>query len=300
MTVCVAAIARHGAIIFAADRMLSTDFRKYEPEASKILMFPNRTTFLLWAGDTALQAELLQELALIARSHASGAPLISSIVEAYQEAYGRAFDRRMERRILRRHNVALADYRAGKHRLDVATVKRIDRRIDDFQLREAVAVIIAGLDALGPHVWVVENDEPSCRDIEGFAAIGTGADAAVDFLRAAQYSPARTQCETLLLTYAAKKRGEGSPTVGARTDVASLVGLGAGGSVGSQVRQNLEAAYQVLLAGEQSALRTALDTLDASMQTLMQEEGIQPALSTPPSPADTPAPAAPLASTDGP
>jgi hypothetical protein len=82
-----------------------------------------------------------------------------------------------------------------------------------------VEVIIAGHDDSGAHIWSIRNDTPYCHDVEGFAAIGIGADHADSELRFAGFTPYQDAPHALMMAYFAKRRAEFAPGVGRMTDL---------------------------------------------------------------------------------
>ena len=86
----------------------------------------------------------------------------------------------------------------------------------------AVEALITGIDSTGAHIYVVTNTEVACRDAAGFAAIGAGcwhANSQFMFAGHTRFSPLP---ESLLLTYAAKRRAEVAPGVGVGTDMFTI------------------------------------------------------------------------------
>jgi hypothetical protein len=86
----------------------------------------------------------------------------------------------------------------------------------------AIEAIVSGVDGIGAHIYVVNNSEVTCRDAIGFAAIGAGYWHANSQFMFAGHNRNRPLAETLLLTYAAKRRAEVAPGVGIGTDMFSI------------------------------------------------------------------------------
>ena len=269
MTVCVATIAMGGAIIGASDRMLSTAYIKYEPPWSKMYGFKGRSLVALWAGDSAVTAELLQDFSIGVVANLAPDALVSEVAAAYAECYHALLDRRITRRYLRRHGLTLDRFRAAHHKLSPNTVAWLENEINAFLLDEEVGLILAGRDRDGPHIWRVINGELSCDDMEGFAAIGTGAGAAMASLRNTGFSEKRTRNEALLLTYLAKKRGEQSPTVGLTTDMCLLYGKDSAVPLDPALIRELDAVYKGIVKREATAIRVGTKRIDAAMVSIL-------------------------------
>lgn len=97
-------------------------------------------------------------------------------------------------------------------------VKDLTSAIVNFDMPE-IEAIVTGIDGTGTHIYVVTNSGVECRDAIGFAAIGIAYWHANSQFMFAGHNRMRPLPETLLLTYAAKKRAEVAPGVGSGTDM---------------------------------------------------------------------------------
>jgi hypothetical protein len=100
-------------------------------------------------------------------------------------------------------------------------VSDLSRAIINFDM-PGIEAIVAGVDGMGSHIYVVTNSEVSCRDAVGFAAIGVGFWHANSQFMFAGHNRSMPLPETLLLTYAAKRRAEVAPGVGSATDMFTM------------------------------------------------------------------------------
>src|SRR5437016_3047202 len=75
MTTCVATICEGWqTIIGASDRMITIDVTEYEPAGeSKVIRFTNSIA-MMYAGDVALQSEIMHDVAAIVRAEVSAKP----------------------------------------------------------------------------------------------------------------------------------------------------------------------------------------------------------------------------------
>jgi len=95
------------------------------------------------------------------------------------------------------------------------------------------------------HIYTSQNGVISCNDVVGFSAIGAGAWHADSQLMFAAHTKWNVFGETLLTTYAAKKRAEVAPGVGTATDMFYIgPDLGAYVLIGNHVIEKLEKIYK--------------------------------------------------------
>jgi ATP-dependent protease HslVU (ClpYQ) peptidase subunit len=99
MTVCIAARCG-GAIVAAADSMLTAGDVQFEPPSGLKIQHFSNLAFIMTAGDAALSAELVQESGQQIRNaiqqNASHVWLIKEIVDLYLEKYNEARIKRSE------------------------------------------------------------------------------------------------------------------------------------------------------------------------------------------------------------
>ncbi|HEY2391883.1 MAG TPA: hypothetical protein VGK22_11980 [Candidatus Angelobacter sp.] len=136
-------------------------------------------------------------------------------------------------------------------------VLRISTELINFSM-PSVATIFTGSDDEGTHIYIAEGGSIQCRDTIGFAAIGAGRWHANSQFMFAQHSRFTPAPETLLLTYAAKKRSEVAPGVGKETDM-FIVGrkLGSYARIDVSTLNDLEKMYKARVAREKRASEKA-------------------------------------------
>lgn len=224
VTVCVAAICQNGAILGAADRMLTGGDIEFEPPQAKIQILTNSIAGMV-AGDSALQAEIIRELRLEIDRRVAADPKqwlsVSDVASWYSEFSRQARGRRIERAILSPLGLNRETFISRQRELNPELLSKLATEMLTFEAAKT-QMIVAGLDTEGPHIYIVSDGDVSCQDGVGFAAIGAGywhADSQFMFARHTSWKPLP---ETLLLTYAAKKRAEVAPGVGRATDMFSI------------------------------------------------------------------------------
>lgn len=142
-------------------------------------------------------------------------------------------------------------------------------KLTTYQFGSFLETIFIGMDNDGPlgtkgekltyaQIYATERDKVLCLNTVGFAAIGSGKSHAESQLMFYGHSPRKPFNETVLLTYAAKKRAEVAPGVGKITDMVVVgPGLGPIVKVEEPHLEKLERIYQKSLAGSSRAIERA-------------------------------------------
>jgi hypothetical protein len=270
VTVCVAAICDNDSIFGAADRMLTAGDIQFEPPAIKISVLTTSIA-VMTSGDSALHAEILQSVRseITDRLEYSEDWLnISEVAELYSHYYIEVRKKRAERALLSPLGLTMDSFLARQGDMSPELVKQLGVEIINFNAGD-IEAIITGIDNTGPHLWVVKNEDLTCYDRAGFAAIGVGewhAKSSFMFSRHTRWKPLP---QTLLLTYAAKKRAEVAPGVGGATDMFAI-----GSQPGSftwihdSILQRLDAIYQRLRQEEQRIIGEADLEVDQYVQEI--------------------------------
>lgn len=225
MTVCLAAICQWNEInpsagyvplvIGAADRMLTASDVQYEPPQRKIFGLTKNFVALI-AGDAAVHSRIITSVVQQLAPKATVSVLDAA--EAYAQELAEYRRQEGERLILRPLGLTFAEFVAHQNDLASQVVDQVVGRLQ--RLRIEAEAIIAGVDALGPHIYVVRDPGTvTCHDFVGFAAIGIGASHAASQFMFAKYSRDWSLPQTLFLTFSAKKRAEVAPGVGKDTDL---------------------------------------------------------------------------------
>ena len=229
MTVCVAAICNNNMIYGASDRMLASGDIQFEPEQTKIRPVTTSIVVML-AGDAGLQEDILSRVHDKVREWLDQRPNdwipVRQIADWYQWSYGLVKLQRSASTLLSPLGLTHQTFNAQQQQMSPDLVNELARELINYEL-PTVGSIIAGVDTTGPHLFTTLQAEIACQAGVGFAAIGAGADHAASQFMFAGHTSHRDIAQTLLLTYAAKKRAEVAPGVGQDTDmfmVGPLVG----------------------------------------------------------------------------
>ena len=224
MTVCVAAICENNILFGASDRMLTSGDVEFEPRTQKIYQVTNSISVMI-AGDAGLQSEILQALYAYAGARITAAPNewipVSDIASEYYRFYQSIRSRRAEARLLVPLGLTLDSFRSQQRSLLDSTANELTSSIVNFDM-PGIEAIISGCDMRGAHIYIANNAGVQCQDAIGFAAIGIGSWHANSQFMFARHDRGKPLPETLLLTYAAKKRAEVAPGVGSGTDMFTL------------------------------------------------------------------------------
>jgi hypothetical protein len=262
VTVCVAAICTDDTVIGASDRMITSGDIQFEPPQTKIINISTSIAVMI-AGDTAIQTEVLYRTRADVARRIEAQPeewwRVSDVAELYRKYYNEAVARRSEQAILAPLGLTHATFLAQQRGMSPQLVRQIATELLNFEA-PAAEVIISGVDNMGlgdtpmPHIYVVSNGRVSCQDVVGFAAIGAGYWHAESQFMFARHTRAKPPAESLLLTYAAKKRAEVAPGVGGDTDM-FIVGptLGSYVPINPNVLLKLEEIYQSAQSKHRSA-----------------------------------------------
>lgn len=273
------------------------DFMQYEPTDAKIFRFGSRPFALMWAGDSTLQAEVFQHFGDVMREEVhelgpGGVPRTQRIAELYRSSFIAVRRKHAEASLLEPLGLPLADLLDQPPEVAeklIETMLSLPSHFGDL------AVIIAGHDDIGSHLYRVTNAHLACFDTVGFVSIGVGQPHADSLLMVQQYSRGATIPEALLLTYLAKKWSEVAPGVGKATDMFMInhtteLGWYSDGLHRKMVEETLEKIFQDLSAKDDRSMAEAHDAVRDLFPAKKAD-------ATPPSPPAESAPEPPAAST---
>jgi hypothetical protein len=174
MTVCIAAICTwspgHLVIVGASDRMLSAPDIKFEPPQRKLYQFHQNAVALV-AGDPYAQITICDETL---RAHiAKPRQTIKDMADLYADAFSAHRRKIAEAKYLKPLGLDANSLIDRSSELQGDNVARLQL---DLQREELdAATIIAGVDATGPHLFVVTDPGVvACCDSVAFASIGSG------------------------------------------------------------------------------------------------------------------------------
>lgn len=260
MTVCIAAICAGNSVIGASDRLITAGDVQFQPDSSKIKPISN-SIVAMTAGDAYLQSELLTvivpEIANLIEQNPTEWVSVRHVAERYCQEWSAVRKRRAEQQVLAPIGLTFESYLVSQTTLPPDVASQIAASLWQFSL-PPVECIIAGLDASGPHIYVVRNGVYQCADSIGFVAIGSGGRHADSQLMLAQYAPHIPDTESLLLVHSAKRRAEVAPGVGSETDL-FLVGpqLGSLVQLHDDLKAELDQQYMQIRAEEDQAMQRA-------------------------------------------
>lgn len=255
VTVCVAAICDDDTIFGASDRKITAGDIEFEPEAVKIDRI-TQSVAVMAAGDSAIHAEILQSV------HADVQDQdwlwdVKEIAELYSQYYNTLRQKGAERAFLAPFGLTMDAFIGRQGDMSPEWVKQVGYEIINYNPGN-VEAIVAGVDEMGAHIWVVENEMVSCHDNEGYAAVGIGRAHAKSQFMFSGHTRRNYLPETLLLTYTAKKRAEAAPGVGTATDM-FIVGptRGTFDYLHEGVLAKLEAIYKTVRRKEKNIVKKA-------------------------------------------
>lgn len=246
VTVCVAAICDNASVFGASDRMLTSGDVKFEPPQEKIYSISSSIAVMI-AGDASLQLQLVQQLQsdavkLIEQNPQAWLP-VREVALIYHNLYKQEQKRRAHTALLTPLGLDETSFITLQQQMAPSLVKQLTSEIVSFDMPD-IETIIAGVDLTGPHIYTANNRGISCHDGAGFAAIGVGYWHANSQFMFAEHARTKPMAQTLLLTYAAKRRAEVAPGVGEATDM-FMIGprLGTYFTIGEHVLVNLKKIY---------------------------------------------------------
>jgi hypothetical protein len=239
MTVCIAAIADKSTLVGASDRMLTAGDVQFEPEQTKMWHFLPSSIVALIAGDSTIQGEILKQVhkEIVDWLHAEPGKIVSvkAAASLYCKKYREVLRSEAEREILHPLDLDMKSFLAKQSTMAVDVVLKIRDQLMayDFPTDSILDTIFIGVDNDGPtgkegevliypQLYVTMRDRLSWLNTVGFAAIGIGKSHAESQFMVSGHWPLKPFEDTLLLTYAAKKRAEVAPGVGKFTDIIVL------------------------------------------------------------------------------
>lgn len=217
MTVCVAAICENAMIWGASDRLISkSDGSQYESGSPKYRVF-DQTVVAMWAGDVALQSEILSRVETD----------VTLAVAEYQETHPRLSEKELQDLVpekLRFPGIGVVQKpfrisveqvaRSYLSSFDTTKQWRLGRsltqdELEDEQKRlDGLEAIIVGVDSSGPRIWSWSSRNLFCEAQDGFAVVGIGHVAASPFLERLPQTPSSGNQRTQFMVYAAKREAD--------------------------------------------------------------------------------------------
>jgi len=307
MTVCVATIGDNGQmLILAADRMI-TSLAQYQSPSPKVFSLTTSIAVMWASDDVSLQTVVHNRLQGEINAKVVAAPAtwleVEQVARLYQQQYIRLRHEMVEHAVLQPFGLTWTTFLATEQSLSETFSEQVRASIGQYQL-PGMSALIVGMDKKGAapdtqsqaHIYKVSDGEISCHDALGYAAIGSGSFHAMSHLQKAGHGPALSGEEALLAAYLAKRRGEASAGVGAKTDFYYFQPRppypGFRQEVGGDITELLGKEYDRLLRAEAQAAKKT----ERALRELLNQRGqppIPPGQASVPSPVPTqPAPAA--------
>ncbi|MGB8507940.1 MAG: hypothetical protein WCD76_06035 [Pyrinomonadaceae bacterium] len=272
MTICVAAICDGDTILGATDNMITAGDIQFEPPALKMTSLTN-SIVVMTAGDSTLHAEILDVVRVEVSERIEFEPeewlKVKDVAELYVETYNKVRQKCAERAILAPLGLTFETFVTRQAEMLPDFVRQIGTELINYNAGD-IEAIITGLDEHGPHIWVAKNEDLRCYDKAGFAAIGSGEWHAKSSFMFSRHMSLRELPQTLLLTYAAKKRAEVAPGVGGVTDM-FIVGpkLGSFTLIGGHILERLEEIYRQIRQDEQQILQRANEEVEQYVEEIL-------------------------------
>ncbi len=272
VTVGIAALcvddAARPAVVIATDRMVTyPGFIEFEHGVPKMTaMSPGAVAMV--AGDALTGARLTRE---IATTLYGTSPLIAQIAKQLASGYETVRHQRIETHVLSPRGLNLQTFYQAHASLNGQITMLIDQTMTQFDL--GVEILVGGIDPSGAHIHSVHN--PGRMDLQhdmiGYAAIGSGAIHALQAMIGFRHTNADTLKETVYRVYAAKRRSEAAPGVGAGTDMAIISQSGVQLLIGDQI-EVLAQMFADVEAQSRTDLQQRLEALTLEGTPLTRED----------------------------
>jgi len=263
----VAAKCETGAIFGASDRMITSGDIEFEPPMQKIWQLTGSIAMMV-AGDVGLRSMFWSDLWEIVQRRLKSDPSrlwrVRDVAALYQKLWATAHSRMAERILLQPLGLSLPTFIERQPQMTPEFSRRLAEKLQTYPPHHLdVSVIVAGVDDVGSHIYIVEDGEITCRDIVGFAAIGAGAGHAKSHFMISQHTPYETIPRTLFRSYVAKRRAEVAPGVGDSTTDMFVVGpnFDSFNRIPRELMQPLEEIYQ----GHIEATKIVASTTDGQV-----------------------------------
>lgn len=259
MTVCIA--ARSGDMIVAAsDRMVTAGDVQFEPPRSKIIGMTN-SIMVMTAGDASYTNMILRDVTLQVqedlRNHPDAWMNVSAVVDHYVHFFNERRSQFAATALLAPLGLTRDTFLDRQQTMDPDIVRRLTNAMIDYTVADC-AVIIAGRDTQGTHIYTVHGTTVNAHDGIGFVSVGIGSRHADSQFMLNRHTWNGSISDTLLLAYVAKRRSEVAPGVGEGTDMA-FVGpaLGTLTILSQAMTDGLELEYQKIITSERAVLNQA-------------------------------------------
>lgn len=296
MTVCIAARSQ-GMILLASDRMITAGDIQFEHPTSKT-MFLTSSIAVMYSGDSALHAEIYQDLMVDVAKRIAEEPTnwlnVKDMAYLYLQYWNRAKMLRAEAAVLAPLGLNLDSFFSRQSTFDVDFTIRLTSDIVNYAM-ERLSVIVTGIDqrfgadSPCPSIYRISNASNSsqaeiyCADTAGFCAVGIGANHAESQFMLAEYSNRVPNGEALLLLFSAKKAAEIAPGVGRTTDFFALgANVGMRQEIPVELVAKLETEYNNIRKKDELARKKGRVTISKYLEAISTSEKQKQTMTAPP------------------
>ena len=272
MTVCIAAIHNDNGIVAASDKMLSGLDAAFEPTISKKVFQVASSIITMCAGDTALQAEIMQSVSVQIGSLEKDKKItVKGITDVYEDVYNQIRIRRIRNDVFAPFGLDENTFVSKQKEMSEIFVRTLAEKVMNFQM-PGVETIVAGIDksagdTISPHIYCIRKSpyqsSVDCCDAVGYATIGIGSRHVESQFMLARFHRHFSLPKALFLTFLAKKRSEIALGVGKETDM-FLVGptLALCTSLHTTLDyKKLDAMYEDIIMNEKIAANLAFEEM---------------------------------------
>lgn len=279
MTVCVAARCSAGAVFGIADRMITSGDIQFEPTHTHKAIAVTTSIVAMTAGDATYSVDIMERVRLEVSQHLIDHPAVwmgvRQIAEMYVKHRNEIKLERAEANLLAPLGLNRHSFITNQQMLTPELANRLTTEMINFAM-PSVSAILTGVDPTGSHIYVVRDQNISCHDSVGFAAIGSGARHAESQFMFERHSYQSSLSDTLLRTYSAKRRAEVAPGVGRSVDMFTIgPPLGSFTAIRQDVIDRLDVAFETLKAGEERSQDAAKTEIQHFVDELMAPTPVQ-------------------------
>ncbi len=270
MTVCIAAICDFLGtpfVLVSSDRMITAGDIQYEPWQTKSFQLGPKIVALI-AGDLVPQSAICK--ATFLEFQGKGNASVLDVAKGYAGHLVKHLRERNVGELLSPIGLSLKDFHKNLAKGNTEFVKETLERFYSSEL--GTETIIAGTDALGPHIYKVidPTGEVETHDDVGFAAIGEGAGHAESQFMQMAYSRTWVVPWALFLTYLAMRRSQIAPSVGKEIDLYMIGPQNIAPLTADPFFGTLTGAYNAYEAQERAARATAFKVVADTFAELLK------------------------------
>ncbi len=268
-------------VVLACDQMITAGDIEFEPPQQKIWQLTSSIAMLI-AGETSPLSEIYNAVRIDIQARLKADSTWMWVQEAADMVSRQIVQQHklaVTRSVLEPLNLTLDSFMQLQPTMRPALYQQI---MDEMAaLRPDIAVIVAGVDLTGGHIYTVNTfGVIGCQDASGFAAIGSGGRLAASQFMAARHARSKPFAETQLLTYIAKRRAEAAPGVGENTDLAVIAGLGGYTKPLPVHMERLSGIFDQLEAAYAQITADAYESVKAVYQVQLDKKATAPVPST--------------------